>query len=44
MSSTQFRTLAAHKELLIKEKEFTRQRGALNAERPRLRMVKIEKD
>ena len=35
---------AARKELLIKEKELTRQRDALNAERRRLPMVKIEKE
>jgi predicted dithiol-disulfide oxidoreductase (DUF899 family) len=36
--------LAARKELLAKEKEFTRRRDALNAERRRLPMVKIDKD
>jgi predicted dithiol-disulfide oxidoreductase (DUF899 family) len=36
--------LAAHKEFLAKEKELTRQRDALNAERRRLPMVKIEKE
>lgn len=36
--------LAARKELLNKEKEFTRQRDLLSAERRRLPMVKIEKD
>ena len=36
--------LAARKELLAKEKELTRQRDALNAERRRLPMVEIEKD
>jgi predicted dithiol-disulfide oxidoreductase (DUF899 family) len=36
--------LAARNELLVKEKELTRQRDALNAERRRLPMVKIEKD
>jgi predicted dithiol-disulfide oxidoreductase (DUF899 family) len=36
--------LAARKELLAKEKEFTRQRDALNAERRRLPMVRIEKE
>ena len=36
--------LEARKELLGKEKEFTRQRDALNAERRRLPMVRIEKD
>ena len=36
--------LAARKELLAKEKELTRQRDALNAERRRLPMVRIEKD
>jgi predicted dithiol-disulfide oxidoreductase (DUF899 family) len=36
--------LAARKELLVKEKELTRQRDALNAERRRLPMVKIERD
>ncbi len=36
--------LAARKELLVKEKAFTRQRDALNAERRRLPMVRIDKD
>jgi predicted dithiol-disulfide oxidoreductase (DUF899 family) len=36
--------LAARDALLIKEKEATRARDALNAERRRLPMVKIEKD
>jgi predicted dithiol-disulfide oxidoreductase (DUF899 family) len=36
--------LAARKALLAKEKEMTRQRDALNAERRRLPMVEIEKD
>lgn len=36
--------LAARKELLAKEKEMTRRRDALNAERRRLPMVEIEKD
>ena len=36
--------LAARKALLAKEKELTRHRDALNAERRRLPMVKIEKD
>ena len=36
--------LAAHEAFLAKEKEFTRQRDALNAERRRLPMVKIEKE
>jgi predicted dithiol-disulfide oxidoreductase (DUF899 family) len=36
--------LAARKELLLKEKEFTRQRDALSAERRKLPAVKIEKD
>lgn len=36
--------LVARKELLDKEKELTRQRDALNAERRRLPMVKITKD
>jgi predicted dithiol-disulfide oxidoreductase (DUF899 family) len=36
--------LAARKQFLIKEKEFTRQRDALNTERRRLPMVKIQKD
>jgi predicted dithiol-disulfide oxidoreductase (DUF899 family) len=35
--------LAARKELLVKEKELTRQRDALNAERRKMPMVKIEK-
>jgi predicted dithiol-disulfide oxidoreductase (DUF899 family) len=36
--------VAARKALLAKEKELTRQRDALNAERRRLPMVEIEKD
>ncbi len=36
--------LAARKELLVKEKEFTLQRDALSAERRRLPRVKIEKE
>src|SRR4051794_24084780 len=36
--------LAARKELLLKEKELTRQRDALNTERRNLPMVEIEKD
>jgi predicted dithiol-disulfide oxidoreductase (DUF899 family) len=36
--------IAARKELLGKEKEFTRRRDALNAERRRLPMVRIDKD
>src|SRR3954449_3563435 len=36
--------LAARKALLAKEKELTRARDALNAERRRLPMVKVEKD
>ncbi len=36
--------LAARKELLAREKEFTRRRDALNAERRRLPMVQIDKD
>lgn len=36
--------LAAHKEFLVKEKELTRQRDALSAERRELPMVKIEKE
>jgi predicted dithiol-disulfide oxidoreductase (DUF899 family) len=36
--------LAARKELLVKEKELTRQRDALNAERRQLPMVEIDKD
>jgi predicted dithiol-disulfide oxidoreductase (DUF899 family) len=35
---------AARKELLVKEKELTRQRDALNAERRELPMVEVEKD
>jgi predicted dithiol-disulfide oxidoreductase (DUF899 family) len=35
--------LAARKEFLVKEKEFTRARDALNAERRRLPMVEIDK-
>ena len=36
--------LAAREALLAKEKELTRQRDALNAERRHLPMVKIEKE
>jgi uncharacterized protein (TIGR02246 family) len=36
--------LGARKTLLAKEKEFTRQRDALNAERRRLPMVRVDKD
>jgi predicted dithiol-disulfide oxidoreductase (DUF899 family) len=36
--------LAARKDLLVKEKELTRQRDALNVERRNLPMVEIEKD
>lgn len=36
--------LASHKNFLAKEKEFTRMHDALNAERRRLPMVKIEKE
>jgi predicted dithiol-disulfide oxidoreductase (DUF899 family) len=36
--------LAARRELLVKEKELTRRRDALNAERRRLPMVEMEKD
>ena len=36
--------LAARKDLLAKEKDLTRRRDALNAERRRLPMVRIEKD
>jgi len=36
--------LAARKELLTKEKEFTRQRDALNAQRRNLPMVEVDKD
>lgn len=36
--------IVARKELLAKEKQFTRARDALNAERRRLPMVKIDKD
>jgi predicted dithiol-disulfide oxidoreductase (DUF899 family) len=36
--------LAAREALLVKEKELTRRRDALNAERRRMPMVKIEKD
>jgi predicted dithiol-disulfide oxidoreductase (DUF899 family)/ketosteroid isomerase-like protein len=36
--------LGARKALLAKEKEFTRQRDALNAERRRLPMVRVDKD
>jgi len=36
--------VAARKALLVKEKAFTRERDALNAERRMLPMVEIEKD
>src|SRR5205823_6239071 len=36
--------LAARRELLVKEKDLTRRRDALNVERRNLPMVKIEKD
>jgi predicted dithiol-disulfide oxidoreductase (DUF899 family) len=36
--------LGARKALLAREKEFTRQRDKLNAERRRLPMVRIDKD
>jgi predicted dithiol-disulfide oxidoreductase (DUF899 family) len=36
--------LTARKELLVREKELTRQRDALNADRRRLPMVEIDKD
>ncbi len=36
--------LVARKDLLAKEKELTRQRDALNAERRRLPMVRIDKE
>ena len=36
--------LAARKQLLAREKEFTRQRDKLNAERRELPMVKVEKE
>ena len=36
--------IAARKELLAKEKEFTRQRDAISAERRKLPWVKVEKD
>jgi predicted dithiol-disulfide oxidoreductase (DUF899 family) len=36
--------LAARRELLVREKELTRQRDALNADRRRLPMVEIDKD
>jgi predicted dithiol-disulfide oxidoreductase (DUF899 family) len=36
--------LAARRELLAKEKEFSRQRDALNAERRRLPMVGVDKE
>src|SRR5215472_17473007 len=41
---TQDEWLAARKELLATEKEFTRQRDALNADRRRLPMTVVEKD
>ena len=36
--------LAARKELLAREKEFTRQRDELSAKRRKLPMVKVEKE
>ena len=36
--------LVARRELLAREKELTRQRDALNADRRRLPMVKVEKE
>jgi len=36
--------LAARKRLLVREKEFTRQRDALNADRRRMPMVRIDQD
>jgi predicted dithiol-disulfide oxidoreductase (DUF899 family) len=36
--------LIARKELLTKEKEFTKARDSLNAERRRLPMVEVDKD
>jgi predicted dithiol-disulfide oxidoreductase (DUF899 family) len=36
--------LAARKRLLVKEKDFTRARDRLNAERRRLPMVRIDKE
>ena len=42
--TTREKWLAARKELLAREKELTRQRDALNADRRRLPMVEIEKD
>ncbi len=35
--------LAAHRELLAEEKEFTRRRDALNSKRRKLPMVEIDK-
>lgn len=43
-TTTSEKWLAARKELLAREKELTRQRDALNADRRRLPMVEIEKD
>jgi predicted dithiol-disulfide oxidoreductase (DUF899 family) len=42
--TTRNKWLAARKELLVREKELTRQRDALNADRRRLPMVEVEKD
>jgi predicted dithiol-disulfide oxidoreductase (DUF899 family) len=42
--TTRAEWLVARKQLLTKEKELTRRRDALNAERRRLPMVRIEKD
>jgi len=36
--------MAARKDLLAREKQLTRQRDALNADRRRLPMVRIEKE
>jgi predicted dithiol-disulfide oxidoreductase (DUF899 family) len=42
--TTRQRWLTARRELLIREKELTRRRDALNADRRRLPMVEVEKD
>lgn len=42
--TTREKWLAARKELLVREKELTRQRDALNADRRRLPMVEIDKE
>ncbi|HEY2505620.1 MAG TPA: DUF899 domain-containing protein [Streptosporangiaceae bacterium] len=42
--TTREKWLAARKELLVKEKQHTRERDALNAERRRMPMIEVDKD